>query len=86
MNEDRVDDDREMMTRKLYAVIRQEGHWGIRVSNAPFLSCDSYQEALDVATNAAAILRSAHDGPSTVRAPTLSGGTATLGGQEREPT
>jgi len=44
------------MRRKLYAVVRQNGQWGISARNAPFLSCDSYQEALDVAVTAAAAL------------------------------
>jgi hypothetical protein len=48
------------MGRKLFVVMRHGGQWGIRASDAPFLSCDSYQEALDVATEAAAILRSAN--------------------------
>src|SRR6266571_4947125 len=44
------------MRRKLYAVVRQNGRWGISAGDAPFLSCDSYQEALDVAVTAAAAL------------------------------
>jgi len=56
----------DLMGRKLYAVTRHDGHWGISVSNAPFLSCDSYEEALDVATNAAAILRSVHATPAII--------------------
>ena len=50
------------MTGKLYAVVRHNGQWGISTRDAPFLSCASYQEALDVATHSAAILRSAYGG------------------------
>jgi hypothetical protein len=48
------------MGRKLYAVVRHNGQWGISVYDASFLSCSSFQEALEVATSAAAILRSTH--------------------------
>jgi hypothetical protein len=44
------------MRRKLYAVVKQNGHWGISARGAPFLSCDSYQEALDIAVTAAELL------------------------------
>jgi hypothetical protein len=74
---ERLSDDRAeggmrrgwIMGRKLYAVMRHDGHWGISASNGPFLSCDSYQEALDVANNAAAILRSARAGTGDYSSP-----------------
>jgi hypothetical protein len=51
-----------IMTNKLYALVRHNGQWGISARTAPFLSRASYQEALDVATQSAAILRSAYWG------------------------
>src|SRR5947209_14382310 len=49
-----------MIEPKLYAVLRHNGQWGISVRGTAFLPCHSFQEALEVATSAAAILRSAH--------------------------
>jgi hypothetical protein len=46
------------MKRKLYAVVRQGGQWGIRTRGAPFFSCESFQEALDIAISSAEILTS----------------------------
>ena len=74
------------MGRKLYAVVRHDGHWGIIASNGSFLSCESYEEALDVATTAAAILRSARAAPGFVGTPIPSGGNAAgRVGRGREP-
>jgi hypothetical protein len=44
------------MRRKVYAVVKQNGRWGVSARGASFLSCDSYQEALDVAVTAAKLL------------------------------
>ena len=49
------------MESKLYAVVRHEGQWGVSVRGTSFLSCVSFQEALEVAMSAAEILRSTHD-------------------------
>ncbi len=49
------------MRETLYAVVRHQGQWGIRVRGNAFFACEDFRAALDVAMTAAALLAQRDD-------------------------